>query len=249
MASPGTVFRAFVMDPLPLHDFVDRLRADERLPAFAAALPARARVAEAALPLLLAALSRGARPRILDPAPGRRRCSRHGRGGRLVHRRGARRAAAVAWRRASAPGSSRRRISWASGHARSPCSSAAASSARRLARSPSSSRRRRRARRRSGSPAATSRESICWPRRSSRPATPASNGWRSAARSPSAADSSTSSRPPAASRCGSSSSATRSRASAPSRRSRSGRSGEVDEATIYAAAERTLGTERDHPAR
>jgi transcription-repair coupling factor (superfamily II helicase) len=39
-----------------LHPFVERLRADERLPAFAAALPTRARVAEPALPLLLAAL-------------------------------------------------------------------------------------------------------------------------------------------------------------------------------------------------
>ncbi len=56
MTHPGTVFRAFVMDLPPLHPLVDRLRADERLPAFAAALPARARVAEAALPLLLAAL-------------------------------------------------------------------------------------------------------------------------------------------------------------------------------------------------
>jgi transcription-repair coupling factor (superfamily II helicase) len=39
-----------------LHTLVERLRADERLPAFAAALPARARVSEPALPLLLAAL-------------------------------------------------------------------------------------------------------------------------------------------------------------------------------------------------
>src|SRR5215472_20970 len=44
------------MDPPVLHALVERLRADERLPAFAAALPARARVAEPALPLLLAAL-------------------------------------------------------------------------------------------------------------------------------------------------------------------------------------------------
>src|SRR5215469_13343373 len=44
------------MDPPVLHTFVERLRADERLAAFAAALPARARVAEPALPLLLAAL-------------------------------------------------------------------------------------------------------------------------------------------------------------------------------------------------
>ena len=51
------------MDRPLLHPLVERLRADERLPAFAAALPARARVSEPALPLLLAALLRGARPR------------------------------------------------------------------------------------------------------------------------------------------------------------------------------------------
>src|SRR6476620_5739154 len=39
-----------------LHPLVERLRADEKLPAFAAALPTRARVSEPALPLLLAAL-------------------------------------------------------------------------------------------------------------------------------------------------------------------------------------------------
>jgi transcription-repair coupling factor (superfamily II helicase) len=44
------------MDPPVLHTLVDRLRADERLPAFAEALPTRARVAEPALPLLVAAL-------------------------------------------------------------------------------------------------------------------------------------------------------------------------------------------------
>ena len=44
------------MDLPVLHPLVERLRAGERLPAFAAALPARARVAEPALPLLLAAL-------------------------------------------------------------------------------------------------------------------------------------------------------------------------------------------------
>src|SRR5262249_20840824 len=48
--------RANVMDLPLLHTLVDRLRADERLPAFAAALPARARVSEPALPLLVAAL-------------------------------------------------------------------------------------------------------------------------------------------------------------------------------------------------
>jgi transcription-repair coupling factor (superfamily II helicase) len=44
------------MDLPLLHPLVDRLRADDRLPAFAAALPARARVSEPALPLLVAAL-------------------------------------------------------------------------------------------------------------------------------------------------------------------------------------------------
>jgi transcription-repair coupling factor (superfamily II helicase) len=50
------VFRAFVMDRPILYPLVERQRADARLPAFAAALPARARVSEPALPLLLAAL-------------------------------------------------------------------------------------------------------------------------------------------------------------------------------------------------
>ncbi|HUK45764.1 MAG TPA: transcription-repair coupling factor [Gaiellaceae bacterium] len=44
------------MDRPILYTLVERLRADERLSAFAAAFPARARVAEPALPLLLAAL-------------------------------------------------------------------------------------------------------------------------------------------------------------------------------------------------
>src|SRR5579862_360005 len=44
------------MDRPLLHELVERLRADDRVRAFAAALPTRARVAEPALPLLLAAL-------------------------------------------------------------------------------------------------------------------------------------------------------------------------------------------------
>src|SRR5581483_11522614 len=47
---------AFAMDLPVLHTLVERLRADERLASFAAALPARARVSEPALPLLLSAL-------------------------------------------------------------------------------------------------------------------------------------------------------------------------------------------------
>src|SRR4051794_1837445 len=46
----------FAMDHPLLHSLVERLRAEERLPQFAAALPTRARVSEPALPLLLAAL-------------------------------------------------------------------------------------------------------------------------------------------------------------------------------------------------
>src|SRR3954452_13206159 len=46
----------FAMDRPLLHSLVERLRAEERLPQFAAALPTRARVSEPALPLLLAAL-------------------------------------------------------------------------------------------------------------------------------------------------------------------------------------------------
>jgi transcription-repair coupling factor (superfamily II helicase) len=44
------------MDRPILYPLLERLRADERLPAFAAALPVRARVAEPGLPLLVAAL-------------------------------------------------------------------------------------------------------------------------------------------------------------------------------------------------
>jgi transcription-repair coupling factor (superfamily II helicase) len=56
MRAPERLFRAFVMDRPLLYPLVERLRAHERLPAFASALPAAARVSEAALPLLLAAL-------------------------------------------------------------------------------------------------------------------------------------------------------------------------------------------------
>jgi transcription-repair coupling factor (superfamily II helicase) len=56
MEAPERLFRAFVMDRPLLYPLVERLRADERLPAFAGALPTSARVSEAALPLLLAAL-------------------------------------------------------------------------------------------------------------------------------------------------------------------------------------------------
>ncbi|HEY2327836.1 MAG TPA: transcription-repair coupling factor [Gaiellaceae bacterium] len=56
MATPGTEFRAFVMDRPVLYSLVERLRAEDRLREFAAALPTRARVSEPLLPLVLAAL-------------------------------------------------------------------------------------------------------------------------------------------------------------------------------------------------
>ena len=56
MPRPEPAFRPFVMDRPVLHAFVRELLALERLQAFAAALPARARVSEPVLPLLLATL-------------------------------------------------------------------------------------------------------------------------------------------------------------------------------------------------
>src|SRR5262249_3802942 len=53
---PNALRGAFAMDRPTLFPLVERLRALEKLPAFAAALPAGARVSEPALPLLLAAL-------------------------------------------------------------------------------------------------------------------------------------------------------------------------------------------------
>src|SRR5215210_6834587 len=56
MTRRGTRVPPFVMDRPILYSLVERLRSEERLPAFAAALPTRARVSEPALPLMLAAL-------------------------------------------------------------------------------------------------------------------------------------------------------------------------------------------------
>jgi transcription-repair coupling factor (superfamily II helicase) len=55
-AVPGLPARPFVMDRPILHPFVEELRENDRLRGFAATLPAPARVSEAALPLVLAAL-------------------------------------------------------------------------------------------------------------------------------------------------------------------------------------------------
>ena len=55
MTSRGA-FPAVCMDPTPLHPFISELAASERFQAFTKALPARARVSDAALPLVLATL-------------------------------------------------------------------------------------------------------------------------------------------------------------------------------------------------
>src|SRR5215212_5089043 len=56
MAAAERAVPPVAMDRPLLYSLVERLRAEERLPQFAAALPTRARVSEPALPLLLAAL-------------------------------------------------------------------------------------------------------------------------------------------------------------------------------------------------
>ena len=56
VACPERGFRAFALDRPTLSPLLDRLRADERLPALARALPTRVRVAEPVLALVLAAL-------------------------------------------------------------------------------------------------------------------------------------------------------------------------------------------------
>src|SRR5256714_11310239 len=53
---PNACVWPVVMDRPVLYSLVERLRAEERLTQFAAALPARARVSEPVLPLVLAAL-------------------------------------------------------------------------------------------------------------------------------------------------------------------------------------------------
>src|SRR6478672_11845451 len=53
---PNACVRPCAMDRPVLYSLVERLRAEERLTEFAAALPTRARVSEPVLPLLLAAL-------------------------------------------------------------------------------------------------------------------------------------------------------------------------------------------------
>src|SRR5216117_3677394 len=167
------------MDRPVLRAFVDELLEDERLAAFAEALPTRARVSEPALPLLLASLherlNRGlvcALPEDADARDaaeaaawflGEDRVA-------LLPSRG------VHW----ASASSRRRTSSASGRGRSTCSLAAGSFAPPRPRSQRGCRRRASGLSRSWSPRGRSRESTCLPRVSRSPATNASSGSRSA---------------------------------------------------------------------
>src|SRR5262249_5905179 len=134
-----------------LHPLVEQLLADERLAAYADALPAPARVSESALPLLLAALHEqlaralvvvlpaGADAR--DAAEG----ARAGPGGRG----GARSPGAGA--PVGAGGGTGRRPSWAGGPGRGRCSPRAGSSAPPRPRGPSRCHRPKRGRRRSRS--------------------------------------------------------------------------------------------------
>ena len=223
MTPPEPAFRPFVMDRPVLHAFVRELLALERLQAFAAALPARARVSEPVLPLLLATLhehlERGLVCLLPEDADARDA------------------AEAAGWfigaeRVALLPG---RGVRWGSGleppphlvGERARALDVLAAGRARLRLGDGAGGRDaaacRSARRRCGSRWAPSPASTAWRSRWRSPATSGSTAPRSAASSPSAAASSTSSRRRAASRSASSSTATRSSRCAPSRRSPSGR--------------------------
>ena len=80
------VFRPLSMDRPVLHAFVRELAEHERLGELAEALPTRARVSEAALPVVLACAARAARAAARLPPSGGRRRARRRRGGRVVPR-------------------------------------------------------------------------------------------------------------------------------------------------------------------
>ena len=221
---PNAVDQTTISTSRPaLHAFVRALAAHERFTAFAAALPARARVSEPALPLLLATLhDQLARPLVcVLPEDADARDAADAAGWflgaeqvALLPSRGVHRGSGLeppphlVGERARAL-----HVLAAGGLV---CASAAAAR-----RGPAAARRA--ARRRSGSPSATSRGWKGSRERWRSPATSASSGSTSAASSPCAAGSSTSSRRQVASRSAPSSSATRSSRCAPSRRSRSAR--------------------------
>ena len=203
-----TWFPPLAMDRPVLHAFVRELLALERLQAFAAALPSRARVSSRCCRCCSRRCTSSWSGARRAPARGRGR-ARPGRGGGMVRRPGARRA----------PPS--RGVRWGSGLEPPPHlvgeraraldvladGGLVAASATALAEGVPPARTDRS---RLGSRSAASRVSTVSPRSSRSPATSASSGPRSAASSPSAAASSTSSRRRAASRFASSSTATRS---------------------------------------
>ena len=140
--APRDAFPARRMDPTPLSAFVDELAAHERFRSFAEALPARARVSEPVLALVLATLHRElARPLLLllpDDADARTR-PRACRGSSARTMLRCCRAAGSPTDRVSSP----RHISSGSDSAPSTCSPAAASSARPRAPSPTAAARER----------------------------------------------------------------------------------------------------------
>ena len=193
-----------------LHSLVEELLGSERLQAYVEALPERARISEPALPLVLAALheARGDATVVLVPDDGDARDLAEAAGWLLGS--GTSRCSRVAVSVGS-PVWSRHRTSSVSVHARSTSPPPAGSSSPLRPRSPTGCRRSARGRRRSRSAPGRRSVSSCSPRISRWRATSGSTGSTTAASSPSAAVSSTCSRPRAASRSGSSSSATRSR--------------------------------------
>ena len=212
------------MDRPVLHAFVRELLALERLQSFAAALPARARVSEPVLPLLLATLheqlERGLVCLLPEDADARDAAEAAGWFVGAGPRRAAARARCPLGLGARAAAAPRRRAGACARRARG----ATGSSSPRRPPSPKVCLRSRSGRSRCGSTSAPSRASTVSPSRSRSRAMNGSTGPRSAASSRCAVGSSTSSRRPAASRCESSSTATRSNRCAPSRPSRSGRS-------------------------
>ena len=216
--APRDAFPAGRMDQTPLAAFVDVLRAQERFLAFAAGLPARARVSEPVLPLAARVAPPGAGrgllvllPEDADARDAAEAASWYlgGEAVALLPSRGVGHDSGLEPPPHLVGERARALVVLAAGGL--VCASALALSEGLppLAERPEPS----------GSQSAPSRASTAWPRRSPWRATRVWSAWRSGASSPSAAESSTSSPRPDASRFASSSTATRSSRCARSRRS------------------------------
>ena len=211
-------------------------RRSERFRRVRRGAPARARVSEPVASAASRRAPRRARAGAARPAPRGRRRARRRRGASLV-RAATRSRSSRAVASPRPPGLSRRRTSWASAPARSTSSRRAASSARPRARSPRAAAGGRR-------PAPFRSRVGDEPGIDGLAEELALAGYERVERVEERGQfavrggSSTSSRPPAASRFGSSSSATRSSRSARSRRSPSARSTRSTTALVYPAAER-----------